>query len=63
MGEEIKENFLRAYSKVPESLRCEEIIVLVEGKTYTWDSAYFEVKNDTELSRKILNTLRDTDII
>lgn len=59
---ELKENFLRAYAGVPDSLR-KEIIVVVDGKTYTWDSSFFEIKNNTELSRKILKTLEQIGII
>ena len=65
-GQELKEDkkaeFLRAYAGVPEQLRG-EIITLIDSKSYTWDSAYFEVKNDTELGKKILNTLTETGII
>jgi len=48
--------FLTAYAKVPEPLR-DEIVVVIEGKTYTWNTSYFEIKEKTALSKKILNTL------
>ncbi|MFW6283177.1 MAG: hypothetical protein ACOC1P_03960 [Minisyncoccales bacterium] len=57
-----KEKFLRAYANVPENVRS-EIIVTVEDKTYTWDSAYFEIKENTELGKKILKTLEEIGII
>ena len=60
--EDKKAGFLKAYAGVPAQLRS-EIIVLIEDKPYNWDSAYFEVKNDTELGKKILNTLREIGII
>ena len=60
--EDIRAKFLGAYAGVPEPLR-REIIVLIDGKPYTWDSAYFEIKNDTELGKIILNTLKDIGII
>ncbi len=61
MGEEI-EKFLNAYTEVPEPLR-NEIIVVIEGKTYSWNTAYFEIKENTDLSKKILKTLLSIGII
>jgi len=58
----IREKFLSAYADIPEALR-KEIIVIVDEKTYTWDSAYFEIKNNAELSEKLLNTLSELRII
>ena len=54
--------FLKAYSQIPETLR-DQIIVIIDSKPYNWNSIYFEVKNYTPLSKKILNTLSDMDII
>ena len=59
---ELKEKFLSAYADVPNPLR-KEIIVVIEGKTYTWDASYFEINNNTKLSEKILNTLAQIKII
>ena len=60
--EKLKEVFLKIYADLLEPLR-KEIIVVVDGKTYTWNSAYFEVKNGGELARKILNNLDELKII
>jgi len=60
--ETLKERFLQAYPGVPEALRT-EIIAVVDGKTYNWDSVYFEVNNDTKLAEKLLNTLEEIGII
>ncbi len=60
--EKLKERFLQAYANLPDALR-KEIIAVIEDKTYTWSSSYFEIKNNTELSKKILNTLSDLGII
>lgn len=54
--------FLRVYADILEELR-NDIVAVVEGKTYTWNIAYREIKNDTLLGRKILKTLIDTKII
>ncbi len=60
--EDKKAKFLRVYANLPDNLR-EDIIVVVEKKTYTWNSAYFEIKNNTELGRKLLKELIVTGLI
>ena len=46
-----KEKFLRSYADLIESLR-EEIIIVINGKPYTWNSAYFEIKNKRNKNRQ-----------
>ncbi|MCH8945359.1 MAG: hypothetical protein IIA85_00355 [Nanoarchaeota archaeon] len=60
--EKEKARFLTAYAKVPEPLR-DEIIVVVNKKTYTWDTTYFEIKQKTKLAENILKTLVNTELI
>jgi UV DNA damage repair endonuclease len=51
-----REKFLRAYANVPDKLR-EDILVVVDDKSYTWNAAYLEIKNNTPLGKKILKNL------
>lgn len=60
--EDKKAKFLRIYANIPDQLR-EDIIVIIEGKTYTWNAAYLEIKNNSQLSKKILKELIITKII
>lgn len=60
--EDKKAKFLRIYANIPDKLR-EDIIVVVDGKTYTWNAAYLEIKNNTEFGKKILKELIITKII
>jgi UV DNA damage repair endonuclease len=60
--EDKKAEFLKIYANVPDNLR-EDIIVIVDDKTYTWNTAYFEIKNNTELGKKILKALAITKIL
>jgi hypothetical protein len=62
MVEEKREKFLKIYANVPDNLR-EDIIVVVDTKTYTWNASYFEVKNNTNLGKKILKGLEDNKTI
>ncbi|MBU4070234.1 MAG: hypothetical protein KJ646_04595 [Nanoarchaeota archaeon] len=57
-----REKFLRVFANVPEDLR-RNIIAVVEGKTYTWNTAFLEIKDKTELGKKILKTIENTKII
>lgn len=58
----LKEKFLKAYINVPDALK-DEIVVVVDSKPFSWNSAYFEIKNNTRLSEKILKNLNETNII
>lgn len=60
--EDKRAKFLRRYADVPDNLRS-DIIAVVDDKTYTWNSSYFEIKNNTELGKKILKELNITKLI
>lgn len=53
----LREKFLLVYSNLPINAR-KEIILTLEGKgPITWEVAYFEIKNETELGKLILEKL------
>ncbi len=60
--EDKREEFLKTYAEIPEGLRS-DIIAVVDGKTYTWDTSYLEIKEDNKLGKKILKTLVAVGII
>ena len=57
-----RSKFLKIYPNIPDNLRS-DIIVVIDGKTYSWNVCYFEIKNNTPLSKKILKALSEIDII
>ena len=57
-----KEKFLKAYANLPEPER-EQVIAIINGKTYTWNVAFIEMSNDTPLGKKILKKLKDLGIL
>ncbi|MDP3245239.1 MAG: hypothetical protein Q8M83_06325 [bacterium] len=59
----IKERFLKIYANLPLGIRREIILVLEENRPITWDVAFIEVDNDTELSKIILEKLEKLEII
>lgn len=60
--EDKRARFLKIYANVPEDLR-EDIVAVVDAKSYTWNIAYLEIKDNTELGKKILNTLINMNLI
>lgn len=59
----LKTRFLKVYSNLSINLRKEVILVIKEHGPITWDVAYTEVENNTELSEKILKDLSNLEII
>lgn len=60
---EKKVKFNQVYADLPLGLRRDIVVVLdVEGPM-TWNSAFVEVYNETEVGEKILNKLSDMGII
>ena len=57
-----KEKFFKVYANLPEPER-EQIIAVVEDKTYSWNVAYAEISNNTELGQKILKKMEDLGLI
>lgn len=54
--------FLNKFASVPHSLRS-EIIAVIDGQPYTWESVFVEVRGKTELSRKMIDELKKLKII
>jgi len=58
-----KIKFKKILFNLPEKIRNEDIIVVVDDKPYTWNVAYFEVNNESEIGKKILKRLKVMEII
>ena len=57
-----KEKFLNAFANLPEPER-EQVIAIIDNKTYSWNVAYNEISNDTELGKKILKKLENMGLL
>lgn len=57
-----REKFLKAYVNLPEDERSQTIII-VDGKPYSWNRAYDEIKADTKLGKKILEKMQTLGLI
>lgn len=66
MNEQNREKFLRAFANLPLNTRQEIILVLEDNgvkQPITWEVAYFEIKNNTPRSEKILEKLEELNLI
>lgn len=52
-----KERFLKTYANLPINIREEIVYVLADNRPLTWNVAFIEVDNDTELGKQILDNL------
>lgn len=59
----LRESFLKTYANIPINLRNETILVLEESGPVSWLTAYLDVKNNTDVSKKILKGLRELKLI
>jgi len=57
-----KEDFFTIYANLPIEER-EKVVVVIDNQPISWNVAYYEIKNDTNRGYKILNALKDLDII
>jgi len=60
--EDKKAKFFKIFQDIPETLR-KNIIAVIDEKPYTWNVAYIEIRNDTELGKKILKALKELEVI
>lgn len=58
-----KGQFLKVYANLPINLRNDIIYVLPEKGPITWNAAYLEIDNETELGKMILGKLDDLNFI
>ena len=55
--------FKKIFANLPEKIRNEDIIFVMDKKPYTWNAVFLEVNNSTNLGIKMLKKLRELEII
>ena len=60
--EELKARFIKAFASLPEP-EITQIIAIVDGKPISWEKAYAEISNDTQLGFKILEKMKKLGIL
>jgi len=58
-----KARFLKIYANLPINLRNEIVLVLDEKGPITWNAAYIEINNNTQLGKQIFDKLVKLKII
>ena len=58
----LKEKFLKVYANLPEPERY-QVIAVIDKKTYSWNTAFAEISEDTELGKKILKKMEELEIL
>lgn len=58
-----KDKFFKVYANLPINLREEIVLVLSQKGPITWNVAYLEISNDTDLGKEILQKLVELNII
>ncbi len=58
-----KQQFYKIFANLPINLREEVILVIPKKGPITWQVAFLEIDNDTELGKMILEKLSDLKII
>jgi len=59
----LKQRFYKVFANLPLNLREEVILVLEKRGPITWQVAYLEVDNETELGKIILQKLAELESI
>lgn len=57
-----KSKFLQIYANLPLNVRT-EIVAVVEGEPFSWNSAKIEIENDTPKGAEILKQLVNLRIL
>ena len=51
-----KARFMKVYSDIPINIR-REVIAIINEEPISWNVAFIEIKNETDMGEKILNKL------
>lgn len=60
--EDKRAKFLKIYANIPEGIRG-DIIVVIDKKPYTWNTAFIEINDNSSLGQKILKVLEDLELV
>lgn len=55
--------FKKIFANLPEKIRNEDIIFVLDKKPYTWNAVFLEVNKLTPLGIKMLKKLKELKII
>ncbi len=59
----LRTKFLKAFANLPEKVKSEEVIAVIDEKPYTWVAATIEVKSESLTGRKVLKILQEIGVL
>ncbi len=59
----LRTKFLKAFANLPEKVKAEEVIAVVDDTPYTWTAAAIAVKGESPTGKKILKILRELGVL
>ena len=59
----LRTRFLKAFANLPEKVKSEEVIAVIDSVPYTWTAAAIEVKGESLTGKKILKILRELGVL
>ncbi|MDP3640675.1 MAG: hypothetical protein Q8R53_05780 [Nanoarchaeota archaeon] len=63
MVTDLRTKFLKAFANLPEKVKSEEVIAVIDDKPYTWVAAVIEVKSGSITGTKILKILKELGVL
>ncbi len=60
--EELRAKFQEIFANLPSSMR-NDVVVVINEKPYSWNSAHIEISTKTELGDKMLKILEELGIL
>jgi hypothetical protein len=61
--EDYESKFKKIFANLPEKIRNEDIILVIDKKPHTWNSVYLEINNKTVLGNRMFIKLKEMKII
>ncbi|MBU3896618.1 MAG: hypothetical protein KJ697_01650 [Nanoarchaeota archaeon] len=58
-----KDKFMKIFANIPEKIRGEDIIAVIDDKPFTWNNAMIEIKNNSETGKKIIKMLEKVGVL
>ena len=59
---DLKATFQKVYANLPLGARA-EIVATIDGEPVTWNAVYIEVQQDSDKSKKILEFLKQINVL
>ena len=59
----LRTRFLKAFANLPDKVKSEEVIAVIDEQPYTWLAAAIEVKSESLTGRKVLKILQELGVL